>query len=78
MEKRQNLTADALLRLRARMEHGGMDEETRERELLRFAGENMSGEQQEKMRSILRDRDALQQLLQSDQAQQLLKKIGKK
>ena len=77
MENRQNLTADALLRLRARMEHGVMDEKSRERELLRFAGENMSGEQQEKMRSILRDRDALQQLLQSEQAQQLLKKFGK-
>ena len=78
MDNGQNLSAEQLLRLRARMEQGGMDEQARERELLRFAGENMSREQQEKMRSILRDRDALQQLLQSAQAQQLLKKFGSK
>lgn len=78
MEKRQDLSAGQLLRLRAQMEQGGMDDQAREQALLRFAGENMSSAQQEKMRSILRDRDALQQLLQSAEAQRLMKKFGQK
>ena len=77
MEKHPNISAEQILRLRAHLEQSGADETTRERELLQFAGENMSREQQEKMRGVLRDRQALQQLLQSDEAQQLLKKFGR-
>ena len=75
MEHRQNFTAEQLLHLQARMEKSGMDETAREQELLRFAGENMNAAQQEKMRSVLQDRQALQKLIQSEQAQTLLNRL---
>lgn len=60
-----------------RLRQSGLNDDARERELLRFAGENMNEAQQEKMRSVLRDRRSLQELLQSEQAQALLRSLGK-
>ncbi|MBR5618536.1 MAG: hypothetical protein IKW76_02240 [Clostridia bacterium] len=73
MEKRD--MAQELLRLRARMEQSAADERTKERELLRFAGENMDASQQNRLRNVLRDRQALQDLLQSDEAKALLRRL---
>ncbi len=75
MEKRD--LAQELLRLRARMERSAMDESTKERELLRFAGENMDASQKEKLQNVLQDRQALQDLLRSDPAKALLERLRK-
>lgn len=76
MEKRD--LAKELLELRSQMEQSAMDERARERELLRFARENMDASQQTKLRSVLQDRQALQELMQSDPAKALLERLRKK
>lgn len=73
MEKRD--IAQELLRLRSRMEQSPMDEQAKERELLRFAGQNMDASQQSRLQNVLRDRQALQELLQSESAQALLRRL---
>ena len=73
MEKRD--LAQELLQLRARMEQSAMDERARERELLRFAGENMDAAQHQALQNVLQDRQALQQLLQSESAKTLLERL---
>ncbi len=73
MEKRD--IAQELLHLRSRMEQSAMDEGAKERELLRFAGENMDAAQKSKLQNVLQDRQALQELLQSDQAKALLDRL---
>ncbi len=75
MEKRD--LAGELLRLRARMERSPMDEDEKQREIMRFAGRNMDAPQKEKLQSILQDRQALQQLFQSEQAKTLLERLKK-
>ena len=75
MEKRD--LAQELLQLRARMERSAADERAQERELLRFAGENMDASQQNRLQSILRDRQALQDLLQSESAKALMERLRK-
>lgn len=75
MEKRD--MAQELLQLRSRMEQSSMDEDAKERELLRFAGKNMNASQQSKLQSVLQDRQALQELLQSDSAKALLQRLQK-
>ena len=73
MEKRD--IAAELLRLRSRMDASAMDDRAKERELLRFAGENMDQTQQSKLQNVLRDRQALQELLESDSAKALLRRL---
>jgi hypothetical protein len=73
MEKRD--IAAELLRLRSRMEASAMDDRAKERELLRFAGENMDQTQQSRLQNVLRDRQALQTLLESDSAKALLRRL---
>lgn len=70
--------AQELLRLRSRMEQSPMDEGAKERELLRFAGENMDASQKNKLQNVLADRQALQELLQSDEAKALLQRLQNK
>lgn len=67
--------AQEIMRLRARMEKSSADAHTQERELLRFADENMDASQQKKLQSVLQDRQALQKLLQSDEAKALLNRL---
>lgn len=74
MEKKD--LAQELLHLRSRMEKSAMDEDAKERELLRFAGENMDASQQKKLHDVLQDRQALQELLQSESAKALLRRFG--
>lgn len=73
MEKRD--IAQQLLQLRSRMEQSSMDERAKERELLRFAGENMDASQQRELQNVLQDRQALKELLQSDSAKALLQRL---
>lgn len=73
MEKKD--LAQELLHLRSRMENSAMDEDAKERELLRFAGENMDASQQKKLRDVLQDRQALQRMLQSESAKALLERL---
>ena len=73
MEKRD--IAGELLRLRARMEQASMDEHAKERELLRFAGENMDAAQQSRLQNVLQDRQALQALLETESAKALLRRL---
>ncbi len=73
MEKRD--LAQELLRMRAGMQTSASDDGARERELLRFAEENLNASQQEKLQSVLRDRQALETLLQSDSAKVLLERL---
>ena len=73
MDKRD--IAGELLRLRSRMDQSGPDEDTKQRELLRFAGENMDASQKDKLQNVLQDRQALQELLQSESAQALLRRL---
>lgn len=75
MEKRD--LAQELLRLRSRMEKSAMDENAKEKELLRFAGENMDASQQKKLQSVLQDRQALRELLESETAKTLLERLRK-
>ncbi len=75
MEKRD--LAQELLQLRSRMEQSSMDDRARERELLRFAGENMDAAQRDKLRNVLQDRQALQELMQSESAKALLERLRK-
>lgn len=67
--------AGELLRLRSRMEASSMDERAKERELLRFAGENMDAAQQSRLQNVLQDRQALQELLESESAKALLRRL---
>ena len=48
-----------------------------EQELLQFASRTLSPTQQEKMRAILQDRRALTELMQSDQAKEVLRRLQK-
>ena len=73
MEKRD--LAQEILRLRTRMEQSAVGEEAKEKELLRFARENMDAQQQNKLNSVLQDRQALQELLRSESAQALLQRL---
>ncbi len=75
MEKRD--LAQELLHLRSRMEQSAADEGAKERELLRFAEENMDTKQREKLQNVLQDRQALQRLLQSESARTLLERLRK-
>ena len=73
MEKKD--IAGELMRLRSRMEASAMDERAKERELLRFAGENMDASQQSRLQNVLQDRQALQELLESESAKALLRRL---
>lgn len=70
--------AEELLRLEEQLRGKHMDESAREQALLRFADKTMSASQQEKMRSVLQDRKALQALMQSEKAQALLERLQKR
>ena len=52
---------------------GGVDEQT----LLRLASRTLDTAQQEKMRALLRDQRALTELMQSEQAKALLRRLQK-
>lgn len=69
---------DELLRMKRQMESQNLSDKQREQEMLRFAGRNMGQQEQKKLRSILQDRDALQELLSSEKAQNLLRKLQNK
>ena len=45
--------------------------------LLRVASQTLDSAQREKMQALLRDKDALQALMQSDKAQALLRRLQK-
>lgn len=63
------------MRLRSRMETSATDEDAKKRELLRFAGENMDETQRARLQNVLRDRQAMQELLQSESAQALIRRL---
>lgn len=73
MEKRD--IAAELMQLRARMERSQMDARAKERELLRFADANMDRTQQSRLQNVLQDRQALQELLESESAKALLRRL---
>lgn len=71
-------TPEELLQLRRRMQQKGMDAQSQQTELLRFAGQNMNAEQQRTFQHLLRDKEAMQKLLQSEQAQKLMQRLKDK
>ena len=52
-----------------------MDARAKERELLRFADANMDRTQQSRLQNVLQDRQALQELLESESAKALLRRL---
>lgn len=71
-------TPEELLHIQRRMQQSGMDEQSRQQELLRFAGQKLDAKQQQTLKQILQDKDAMQKLLQSEQAQKLLQRLKNK
>ena len=64
---------DRIEQLRQSVQNGGMDEQ----DLLRLASRTLAPAQQDKMRALLRDPRALTELMQSEQAKALLRRLQK-
>ena len=78
MSDKRKPTPEELLRIQEQLEHSGMDAQSRQAALLRFAEQNMSTAQRENLQHLLQDKSALQKLLQSEQAQKLMQRLNKK
>lgn len=77
MENRRAPTPEEFLQFRRKMQNSGLDANARQKELLRFAGEKMDKNGQQELNRILQDKKAMQNLLQSPEAKQLMEKLRK-
>ncbi|MDD6061280.1 MAG: hypothetical protein PUB99_01535 [Oscillospiraceae bacterium] len=73
--KKGQPTPEELLQIQRRMQQSGMDEQSRQQELLRFAGQKLDANQQQTLKQLLQDKDAMQKLLQSEQAQKMMQRL---
>ena len=60
---------------RARLDGERALADGRQQELLRFAGQKLDANQQQTLKQLLQDKDAMQKLLQSEQAQKLMQRL---
>ena len=73
---RDNMTPEQLFALFGELQKNGKPEQQLRSELSRAILDNMSPEQNAKFDALLRDKDAMERLMQSDQAKQLMKRFG--
>lgn len=78
MSDKRKPTPEELLRIQEQFEQSGMDAQSRQAALLRFAEQNMNTSQRQNLQQLLQDKSALQKLLQSEQAQKLMQRLNKK
>ncbi|MCL2509203.1 MAG: hypothetical protein FWF05_08515 [Oscillospiraceae bacterium] len=78
MSNNSNLTPEKLLQMAGMLSRGGLSEEVQTQKLTEMAMRNMTREQSDKLKEVLGDTVALNKLLESEQAQRLVKKMSEK
>jgi len=72
-----NLSPEQLLKMAELMKNKGMSEAQQKKHLAEFAMKNMNSSQSEQLRSVLSDANAVKELMNSEKAQEIMKKLKK-
>lgn len=70
-----NLSPEQLLKMAELMKNKGMSDAQQKKHLAEFAMKNMNSSQGEQLRNILSDANAVKELMNSDKAREIMKRL---